>query len=586
MRTISTVLLAFGVLCFTAIAVAQPRPCRKGFKGVYVTWSKDATKSGEGVFNASAGRASVVPNFSWSVTGPTRDVRIGQAEPFGGGNSMKGFYGQADDANNLNVRIRGNDLSRGSPIQNVATVQIDFNSGTPASGWGFAVIDIDVDQVRVSAVDTKGDPVPHSRVARWLQQRFDANPSVDGVNIPSFDVSEAAVIGSESRSTQLRSTVEGNLDDTEAASAWFQPNVSLASLTFEYQSLQEEATPSFHVLIAACESNVLTPTPTPAPAGDSDGDSISDSSEGSGDPDNDQVPNYLDKDSDGDTIPDSIEGDDDQDDDGVPNYLDNDSDGDDVPDEVEREPDSESLVPSGEDDDRDGVDDALEDRTDNVVSDTDGDTVPDYEEEDSDNDGKDDGEEAYDLDGNGERDIFPSGNDADEDGLDDSFEFVDGPEDLNPEFSSSTDENAPCEVLRLRPVKQQIRTRLTALTARTPRFAERASICGGSLAALVNSSAAARRTFERALDGNFHDREFLCGADTCSARDQRTAKARLSGLARELGRYAKRAKSEAGRVCGEPPSKGEAETRPRTDAYIAQLQREIAKLPNRMTRCG
>jgi hypothetical protein len=138
------------------------------------------------------------------------------------------------------------------------------------------------------------------------------------VNIPAWDRVEAAVVGSESSSTRVRSTVEGNLPDSEAGSAWFQPNISLKTLTLEYESLQETATPSYHVLIGACATTFVAPTPTPMASGDSDGDTIPDTVEGTGDGDNDDMPNYLDLDSDGDMIPDATEGSEDSDGDGIP----------------------------------------------------------------------------------------------------------------------------------------------------------------------------------------------------------------------------------------------------------------------------
>lgn len=124
---------------------------------------------------------------------------------------MKGFYGQADDATNLNIRIEANDTPPKKPIPHSAVLTLRFNGNTPASGWGFAVVDIDVDQVRFTAKDEAGNEVPTATVAKWFVQDFDANPSVDGVNIPSWDPKSAGVIGSESSSKTWRTTVEGDL---------------------------------------------------------------------------------------------------------------------------------------------------------------------------------------------------------------------------------------------------------------------------------------------------------------------------------------------------------------------------------------
>lgn len=585
-KTLALLLVGTATLAHTSeYATAQGRPCRQGHQGVYVTWSKNSSAAGAGTFQPPSGRAAVLPAFTWEVTGMPRTVTIGTNEPFSGGNSMKGFYGQADNATNLNVRIEPNDVSAGAPIPHSAVLTIRFNAGTPASGWGFAVVDIDVDQVKFTAKDTAGVDVPAATLARWFIQRFDANPPTDGVNIPSWDKTNVAVVGSESSSTTFRSTVEGGLPDSEAASAWFQPNVSLSELTFEYQSLQDSAAPSYHVLIAACATSYVNPTPTPASNGDSDNDTIPDSTEGSGDPDNDDIPNYLDLDSDDDTIPDSTEGTSDPDGDGNPNFIDKDSDGDDVPDSIERDPDGTGDTSTGQDTDRNGIDDGDNSRTNVPVDDSDTDSIPDYLDQDSDNDGKDDGDEAYDLDGDGTRDVVPSGQDEDDNGVDDAFEAFDTPDEVNSRFSGDPNE-ALCQVIKTKKQKKNVQTRLSALSNRVPAFANRASACGGAVPGdLVSGALLNRRSFEQRLQSAFPDRGLLCPATVCPPAKTGDDKAALQALAQQLYRDAKKAKLLAISACGSSPEKP-TKKRPTTETYAAQLRREISKLPKSLSKCG
>lgn len=564
---------------------AAPRPCRFGFKGLYVDWSKTGSRSGRGEFSPRSGQAAVLPNFDWEVTGKPISVRISTDEPFSGGNSMKGLYGQADDADNLNVRIEENDTSRGEPIPHNVTVKLTFDAGTPASGWAFAVIDIDVDQVRMRAKDTNGNSLTERTIAAWFQQAFDAAPSVDGVNIPKWDAAGAAVVGSSSRSTRWRTTVEGGLIDTESASAWFQPNRSLSELTFEYQSLQDEATPSFHILLAACATSWVLPTPTPAPVGDSDGDGISDSDEGTGDDDNDFNPNYTDQDSDGDTIPDSVEGDDDPDEDDIPNYLDRDSDGDDVPDQIERDPDGDGPTPLDSDIDRNGIDDGEEGNTVEPLTDGDNDGSPNNIDTDSDNDGRNDGDEAYDLDGDGDRDIEPSGEDLNGNGIDDNYESFDDPAELNRDFAGIA-EDPPCTTRSIAPQKAKVRKRLHALASRVNRFAAREVRCGRSTTTgLSRAARVTRRSIERLLDQGFDDVELRCPKAVCPAERKTGIKNRLTGLASKLGEQASRAKRAAIAACGEGAKSPNEQPRPGTPTYVAQLKKEIGKLPSTVTEC-
>lgn len=586
-RTI-VALIAANLLSYSAPAFANGRPCHAGLKGGYVTWSKTTATSGTGQFVFPSGRVSVLPDFTWEVTGNPLSVAVGTDEPFSGGNSMKGFYGSAKDATNLNMRIQGNDAARGSKIPHSVVLTIRFNAGTPASGWGFSVVDIDVDQVRILAKDTAGQSIPTATVARWFIQKFDANPSEDGSNIPSWDPQAAAVVGSESASTRYRQTVEGGLDDTEAASAWFQPTTSLSELTLEYQSLQEDATPSFHILVAACGTTFTAPTPTPAAVGDSDADGISDPTEGSGDPDNDDIPNYLDRDSDGDTIPDSVEGGDDTDGDGDPDYLDEDSDGDNVPDSIERNPDDTDTTPSGTDDDRDGIDDGREGDTAAPLADKDGDGTPDVEDTDSDNDGKKDGDEAYDLDGDGTPDVVPGGEDENSNGIDDAFEEFTSPDTLN---GSYIGENTPppCTSTSLVTPKAQVLKRIAALADRVPQFTSRARACGAKISnRSVNAAAAVRDSMILQLNASFADKALSCPARACPVEKTAPTKAALLRASAKLFVYAKNAKRSAQRACAstlKPETGPRRDSRPTTEVYRAQLEKEIRRLPKTRTVC-
>jgi hypothetical protein len=574
-----------GMQCsLSADAIAQGKPCRQGLKGVYVTWSKSSTTTGLGRFEPGSGRASVLPGFSWEITGEPRTISVATNEPFSGGNSMKGFYGPGEDATNLNVRIEPNNVGAGAPIPHSALLTIRFDAGTPASGWGFAVVDIDVDQVKFRAKDTAGVAVPSATIARWFVQRFDANPPTDGVNIPSWDSQNVAVVGSESSSITLRSNVEGGLTDTEAGSAWFQPNVSLSELSFEYQSLQESATPSYHVFIAACSTTFVSPTPTPFVGGDSDGDTIPDATEGSGDPDNDDMPNYLDRDSDNDTILDSTEGTSDPDSDGNPNFTDLDSDGDDVPDIIERDPDASGNPATGKDDDRDGIDDGSSSRTNEPVDDSDTDSIPDYLDQDSDNDGKDDGDEAFDLDGDGQRDIQPSGKDDDDNGIDDAFEAFDSADDVNSHFSGDSSESL-CQVIAVKKIKKNVEKRLTALVNRVPMFAKRAAACRATVpAGLVSGALLNKRIFEQSLSAAFPDRGLVCPASVCTLTNTKNDRSALQALAKKLYQDAKKAKLLTIAACGSSPEKPTVR-RPTTETYAAQLRSEINKLPKQLSKC-
>ncbi|MEM8886529.1 MAG: CshA/CshB family fibrillar adhesin-related protein [Bacteroidota bacterium] len=202
---------------------------------------------------------------------------------------------------------------------------------------------------------------------------------------------------------------------------------------------------------------------------DADGDGIVDVIEAGGsDSNNDGLIDGYDTDSDGDGYGDAVDGDvgndgaaensanaillssadtnsdglpdggypnDDSDSDGRPDHLDIDADGDGIVDNSEAQETDDYEAPSGIDDDRDGIDNTYDDDDANFggsgvdPEDTDTDSTPDYLDEDSDGDLRPDNIEGHDSDLNNTADAgspantgVPTGNDIDEDGLDDGYD--------------------------------------------------------------------------------------------------------------------------------------------------------------------
>lgn len=164
------------------------------------------------------------------------------------------------------------------------------------------------------------------------------------------------------------------------------------------------------------------------------------------DTDGDGVVNNLDADDDGDGIPDITEGTGDLDSDGLINSLDIDADGDGIVDNVEAQAEGSYTAPSGMDGDGDGLDDAYDPDNSGVViaiANTDATGQPDYLDTDSDDDGVLDSIEGHDSDGNGIADTTASGtDDADNDGLNDSFDTLAGPGPGNATASNSVLQNS------------------------------------------------------------------------------------------------------------------------------------------------
>ncbi|WP_299260257.1 DUF4114 domain-containing protein [uncultured Aquimarina sp.] len=174
---------------------------------------------------------------------------------------------------------------------------------------------------------------------------------------------------------------------------------------------------------------------------DSDNDGIYDIVEaGQGDKDtnNDGVHNPLDTnyaDTDNDGVADAFDIDQtgstfiplDTDNDTIYDCYDTDSDNDGIVDIIEGQDSNSFTGLSNTDEDNDGLDDAFDTDfggTTNGTINTDGTDNFDHLDTDSDNNGISDSTEAYDSDGDGVAETTVSGNDADQDGLDDNFDLM------------------------------------------------------------------------------------------------------------------------------------------------------------------
>jgi hypothetical protein len=171
---------------------------------------------------------------------------------------------------------------------------------------------------------------------------------------------------------------------------------------------------------------------------DSDNDGISDLVEAGGiDNDTNGVVDGIFLDTDGDgwsDVFDTDDGgteldDDDYDADGFENRVDIDSDDDGLVDIIEAQVSGSIATISNSDSDNDGIDDAFDKSNGNSFLspvNTEGEDNPDYLDNNSDNDLYSDLIEAYDTDHDFISNIYPSGADADADGLDDNFDLVIG----------------------------------------------------------------------------------------------------------------------------------------------------------------
>jgi len=125
-------------------------------------------------------------------------------------------YGSSQ--NNSYVTLRPAQESPSIPSVTTYT----FASPTPQAGWAVVLGDIDADRVTVSATAADGAAVPSADIDRWFEGAFNATPS--GTDVPIWDAATSTLTGNALAA------------DTEGASGWFEPDVSLATLTFTFEA--------------------------------------------------------------------------------------------------------------------------------------------------------------------------------------------------------------------------------------------------------------------------------------------------------------------------------------------------------------
>jgi len=228
----------------------------------YATFELTGEHQGRGNFNSAA-----LSDFSWLVEGTlAQEVQILNDEVFDDGNLFEEMFGQANNAQNLRIQIGPNGSGTyGQPITSTATLSIDFDQATPVNKWGFCIVDLDVENCLISAIDENDNQVPLEDIDTWLMELFDADLVTDGINIPKWDASHAALLGSDTPEDYVvyNNLVIGGMPSNEASAAFFRPDTPLNSLTIYFENLQTTPNVSLHFYFASLEATAISETELP-----------------------------------------------------------------------------------------------------------------------------------------------------------------------------------------------------------------------------------------------------------------------------------------------------------------------------------
>ncbi|SDV01974.1 Cna protein B-type domain-containing protein [Microlunatus sagamiharensis] len=129
-------------------------------------------------------------------------------------------YGSSKGRPYLNLRPY---TANGSGVPGTSTTTYAFDAPTPAGGWTFVLGDVDADAVTVSATGPGGVPVdPADLGFRSVFNYCGSGTCTANDDVPSWDEAEATLTGNASAT------------DTNGASAWFEPQVPLETLTLVF----------------------------------------------------------------------------------------------------------------------------------------------------------------------------------------------------------------------------------------------------------------------------------------------------------------------------------------------------------------
>lgn len=220
-RIVLPTLAALAVAALTAVGVPAASAATTT---AWATWTPLTGEAGD--FSTSMTLAGQ-PALTADVTSDSRAGQIGVISGastwLSEGTPIGEKYGSSRDQPYLNLRPKAD--SPTSP----STTTYTFATPAPASGWAFALGDIDADSVRISGVSATGAPLTADDLG--FQSGFNycapgtiGKPSCTGdpADVPAWDPVSLTLMGNAAAA------------DTSGSAAWFEPTVSIASLTFEF----------------------------------------------------------------------------------------------------------------------------------------------------------------------------------------------------------------------------------------------------------------------------------------------------------------------------------------------------------------
>ncbi|MFT3750013.1 MAG: T9SS type A sorting domain-containing protein [Agriterribacter sp.] len=217
------------------------------------------TASGTGTFSSPA----VVPDFSWQVS--TSSNKLNKlsftltSDEMPDPNAWESKYGNISTSTPcLIARNGGNSSVSGAPLGIPITTIITFATPASGNGWGFMLLDVDVEQIDIEATDEYGNLYSNAEVNSWFKAVGDADVTTDNAT-PCWSAGSATVVGSGAVTSPCtrRTTLSSSLYEGVGAFAYFEPDVPVKSLLFHFYNLQDINLTSYRLFIAAQTLSIL-----------------------------------------------------------------------------------------------------------------------------------------------------------------------------------------------------------------------------------------------------------------------------------------------------------------------------------------
>ena len=155
--------------------------------------------------------------FTTNATNPTTPT--GASTWLNANTPIGAIYGSSQNQRYLSLNTAAG--------QTPSTTTLTFSSATPASGWSFALGDIDADSMTITGTTTGGVPLTAAQLGFQSTFNFCGSspkpsscPSGFQTDVPTWNAG-----------TQ---TLTGSGTDTSGAAGWFSPTVPVTSLTFVF----------------------------------------------------------------------------------------------------------------------------------------------------------------------------------------------------------------------------------------------------------------------------------------------------------------------------------------------------------------